>query len=263
LIIGLFIGVLWPMLVWIMRQLPPGLVPKENADQMTVLQVISHASTWPAFAIATFAIIVPQSFEPIAAPILTSAPYNLNLLQTSGIISIFPFGLVVGYILNAALYLYIGLTAQQLLGLIFIAISLLFLGPSSIMFFVPASLGLWVTAVVTGALGGGTLLGVQPVVLLQVMWTTAKKSKKDLSGALVGTNILTMQFAGFIAAPISSYVYAAVGVPTISTYLLVAVFVICLPCILYVDRWVDGPVIGPFAQPQLPTPDDTEKDKTP
>ena len=111
-----------------------------------------------------------------------------------------------------------------------------------------------------------------PQTLPRALWGRAARGEADdnparhvwrAAGTLAATNIVCVQIAAFIFAPIGSMIYDASGVGTLSTVSAATVAIGSTPCILYIAQFTDGPSRGPFGRPQEAVPSEPDaKDPT-
>jgi hypothetical protein len=225
------------ILVTVLGRLPAEMNLSAMPNQKSVFQMLQVPAMWPAIINISMVKIVITAYEPILAPVLTSVPYHLSLVQISFIIAGFGVVRFVGVSASANLYKSIGVTAQQLIGLLVQFLAILLMGPSSVLAFIGPSVGLWVFALLASQIGSAVTDCVQPIVVLNVMWVNAGASKRQLAGTMAAVSSIAIHLTGLIFPPLVSLLFAATNIGTISTTIGFTLVGICLPSILFLRRF--------------------------
>jgi len=249
---------LYVLMYLVMALQPADLNPEAARETVSVWELLRVAPTLPVHCLLAVTVFAALAYEPLYQPLLTRPPYSLSTVAVGGVAVIhggasFLFSLLV----SAWLHVYVGVTAQQLVGALLSLGGLACIGPSRLLApYWPSSLSQFVLGLTaTGA--GASLLGVlNPTLLLNIMWTEQRRTKRELAPSIVATNLFSMMAGAVLAPIVSSVVYTQGGIGWVSSVNWIAFFLIAVPSILYLAQYSNPPARGPFAPAKKQDDDD-------
>jgi len=219
-----------------MPRLPFDLQPPANPDQASVFDLWRVGPVWLVQAVGVLCLSCLLSYEPLLNPVLSGPPFNLSYTEIGVFALIGPICSTLAAAFCARMYRSIGKTNQLWLAAVCLLFAVACYGPSRLLP-LPNSFPLMVTYFVVVSVGNMIGLSILPVLLLDILWSQARMTKKQAAGALMSTSLLSMYVTGFVSPTISSYVYDATNdVGLWSTYLFVFELVCWPPVIFLLGR---------------------------
>jgi len=219
-----------------MPRLPMELQPPANPDQASALELWRVGPVWLVQAAGILSLSCLLSYEPLLNPFLSQAPFNLSYTEIGAFALIGPICSTFAAAFCAKIYKTIGKVNQLWLSAICLLFAVACYGPSRV---VPLSNGfpLVLTYFIVVSVGNMIGLSIVPVLLLDILWSQARMTKKQAAGALMSTSLLSMYVTGFVTPMLSSYVYDTTGeVGVWSTYLFGFEAIFWPPVILLLSR---------------------------
>jgi len=146
-----------------------------NTSSASLAMTLGVPAVWAASITNVFIMHMSiVSWEPIYEPVLVESPYSLDVTEIGEVASVPSIALVIG-IAGVGVWLHrlVGVSGQQLTGILLMFVGTLLLGPSPILG-VQASVTQLVVALVVLGISAGILAAVNPVFVLRSTIASAR-----------------------------------------------------------------------------------------
>lgn len=243
-------------------------VPQMSPQHASIQRVLQLPAIWALSALNLVAFAPNSVLEPLWQPVLAAPPYSLSLAAISAVVIVPTAAFAIALATAPALCHVITGNTIQLLGVLSIILGLLLIGPSQLIggLVTPGVVQSVLGMIVEGG-GMGLTFVATPILMLRILWTDAGLPKSEVVGAVQAAIVGIDALGGFLGplvrgsltgvsawtgglgsalSPVAGgVVFAASGMPTLSSVLAATVMLIYVPVGCLLVRYAEQPAMAP------------------